>query len=66
MYYIYIKSFKNLKKRLDLFKKEFEEDKEKFTDHMDLIHNKIMEYFNSEIKMRKTIEDKVSSIKKLI
>ena len=61
-----MRSFQNLKKRLDLFKKEFEEDKEKFTEHMYLIHNKILEYFNSEIKMRKLIEDKVSSIKKLI
>lgn len=33
---------------------------------MNFIHNKIIEYFNHEIKIRKTIEEKVSNIKKLI
>jgi len=56
----------NLKKRLDLFKKEFDEDRRVFVDYMKLIHNKIMDFFNHEIKIRKTIEEKVSSIKKLI
>ena len=52
--------------RLDLFKKEYEEEKEKFSDHMNLIHSKIIEYFNSELKTRKMIENKVSKLKKLI
>jgi hypothetical protein len=33
---------------------------------MNYIHAKIIEYFNNEIKIRKTIEDKVTNIKKLI
>ncbi len=56
----------NLKKRLDLFKKEFEEDKRLFIDYMQQIHKKIIHTFNHEIKIRRTIEDRVSNIKKLI
>jgi hypothetical protein len=51
---------------LDLFKKGFEEDRRSFLEYMELIHKRIMDYFNNEIKIRKTIEEKVSNIKKLI
>jgi hypothetical protein len=56
----------NLKERLDLFKKEFLEEKSKFNEYMGGIHNRIMEHFGHEIKIRRTIEEKVSNIKKLI
>jgi hypothetical protein len=51
---------------LDLFKKEFEEDKIRFLELMNDIHFRVVDYFQKEIKTRKTMEEKVSSIKKLI
>jgi hypothetical protein len=55
-----------MKERLDLFRKEFEEDRRSFIQYMESIHKKIMDYFYNEIKIRKNIEERVSNIKKLI
>ena len=55
-----------MRTQLDIFKKEFEEEKIRFLELMNDIHFRVIDYFKKEIKTRKTMEEKVSSIKKLI
>jgi hypothetical protein len=56
----------NFRERLDLVKRELNEDKNRMLESMTAIQNKILDQFNNEIKLRKNLEERVSNIKRLI
>jgi hypothetical protein len=47
-------------------KKELNEDKNTILEFMNDLQVKILDYCNKEIKMRKSLEERVSNIRRLI
>jgi hypothetical protein len=56
----------NIRKALDIFRKEYEQSNMMFLEYMAGYHKQIIDYFNNELRMRKNLEAKVNSIKNLI